>query len=223
MALDAYSPCPCGSGKKFKWCCQPIHAQIEKAFRQENEGQHEVALRLLDEVIAEHPTNPEPLGRKAQVLFQNDRVEDAEQVLEKAFAINPNYAFGHLLRGMFRQQEGELEGALSLFRKAADLYDPEARDILGQVYTWIAECEFRLNRPVASHAAVKLAIHCDPANTDLRKATEEMYGEGSVLPASARKDYQFQSPAASLDPQRRAGWDRILQGELAKLTDAARV
>jgi DNA mismatch repair protein MutL len=28
MALDQYSPCRCGSGKKIKWCCQPIHAEI---------------------------------------------------------------------------------------------------------------------------------------------------------------------------------------------------
>ena len=29
MSLDLYSPCPCGSGKKFKWCCQHIFDDIE--------------------------------------------------------------------------------------------------------------------------------------------------------------------------------------------------
>ena len=33
MALDPYASCPCGSGKKFKWCCQPIHVQIDRAFQ----------------------------------------------------------------------------------------------------------------------------------------------------------------------------------------------
>jgi hypothetical protein len=91
MALDQYAPCPCGSGKKFKWCCLPIHVEIDKAYRQDADGQHEAALRTMDEVVAAHPTNPEALGRKAQLLYQNEKVDDAEKVLDQAFAINPNY------------------------------------------------------------------------------------------------------------------------------------
>src|SRR5262245_33390884 len=135
MAIDAYSPCPCGSGKKFKWCCQPIHVQIDRAFQQEADGQHEAALRLMDEVAAQNPANPEVYGRKAQLLYQNNRGEDAEATLQKAFDINPNYPFGHLLRGLFRQEEGEVPGALLLFRKASELYDPEAHDYLGRIYS----------------------------------------------------------------------------------------
>ena len=126
MLVEPYSPCPCGSGKKFKWCCQPIHVDIEKAFHQETDGQHEAALRTMDQVVAAHPDNPEAWGRKAQLLYLNSRVNEAEEALEKAFAINPNYPFGLLLRGMFRQSEGEVAGALLLFRKAVDAYDPAA-------------------------------------------------------------------------------------------------
>src|SRR5947208_5414915 len=139
MALDLYASCPCGSGKKFKWCCLPIHVQISRAFQQDEEGQHEVALRLMDEVIAEHPDNPEAWGRKAEMLYRNGRGEDAEAALQKAFELSPKYAFGHLLRGEFRHREGEIPGALLLFRKAADYYDPEAHDLLAQVYGRITE------------------------------------------------------------------------------------
>src|SRR4051812_25240275 len=132
MALDAYSSCPCGSGKKFKWCCLPIHVEIERAFRQDQEGQHESALRIMGEVVAANTGNPEAHGRHALLLYRNGRLEDAENALQKAFDLNPNYPFGHFLRGIFRQNEGESVGALLLFRKAADLYDPEARDILSE-------------------------------------------------------------------------------------------
>ena len=37
MATDPYASCPCGSGKKFKWCCAPYYAQVEKAFELERE------------------------------------------------------------------------------------------------------------------------------------------------------------------------------------------
>src|SRR5262249_3511792 len=164
MAPDNYSPCPCGSGKKFKWCCQPIYTLINKAFRQDSEGQHEAALHTMDELVTQQPANPEAWGRKAQLLYQNNRVDDAEAALQKALEINPKYPFGHYLRGMFRQNEGETAGALLLFRKAAELYDPEARDILGQVYAMIADSEFKMNRPVAARAAIQMAMHYQPAN-----------------------------------------------------------
>ena len=150
MTIDLYAPCPCGSGKKFKWCCQPISVEIGKAFRLDSDGQHDAALRIMDELTTVHAANPEVWGRKAQVLFQNGRLDEAENALQKALEINPHYPFGYLLRGMFRQQEGELAGALLLFRKAAELYDPEAKDILAEVYSLIADTELRLNRPVAA-------------------------------------------------------------------------
>src|SRR5581483_8816205 len=112
----------------------PIHAEIDRAFQQDSQGQHDVAVRLMDEVIKNHPTNPEAFGRKAQLLYQNGKVEDAEAALQHAFDISPKYAFGYLLKGMFRYQEGEVPGALLLFRKAADYYDPEAHDLIAQVY-----------------------------------------------------------------------------------------
>jgi tetratricopeptide (TPR) repeat protein len=223
MALDPYASCPCGSGKKFKWCCQPIHVQIDRAFQQDAEGQHEVALRLMDEVIKEHPTNPEAWGRKAQLLYQNGRVEDAEEAIQKAFEIAPKYPFGHLLRGTFRYQEGEIPGALLLFRKAADYYDPEARDLVAQVYGMIADCEMRLNRPVAARAALRIVLKNQPSDVQTREQFEAVFGDQGRLPACARKEYTFRSPAPSLTGDRRAAWDRALAGAAdARLGDAAR-
>ena len=61
------------------------------------------------------------------MLYNAGRPEDAENALQKALDINPTYPFGFLLRGSFRRAEGEIPGALLLFRKAAEYYDPEAK------------------------------------------------------------------------------------------------
>jgi len=223
MALDPYASCPCGSGKKFKWCCQPIHVQIDRAFQQDAEGQHEVALRLMDEVIAEHPANPEAWGRKAQLLYQTGKVEQAEEAIQKAFEIAPQYPFGHLLRGMFRYQEGEIPGALLLFRKAAEYYDPAAQDLVAQAYGMIADCELRLNRPVAASAALRIVLRNQPSDVETREQFEAVFGPKGRMPAAARKEYTFLSPAPSLAGDRRAAWDRTLAGvESARLGEVAR-
>ena len=140
MTPDLYTPCPCGSGKKFKWCCQPVYADINRALEQDANGQEERALRLIDQVVHKHPGNPEAWGQKARLLYNHGKVDQAEEALAKAFEINPNYPFGLWLRAIFRFQEGETRGALLLARKAADAYDPDARDQLGQVYRMIFEC-----------------------------------------------------------------------------------
>jgi tetratricopeptide (TPR) repeat protein len=211
MPLDLYGPCPCGSGKKFKWCCAPIHVQIDKALRLDDDGQHEAALRLMDEVTSEHAGNPEAWGRKAQLLFQNDRVDDAEAALQKAFEVNPNYPFGYFLKAMFRQHEGEEQGALLLFRKAADAYDPAAADVLAQVYASIGKLELNLNRPVAAHAALRMAMRLRHDDS-IRQALEDLFGPGANLPESAKRIYEFQPCPAGAPAEQRSAWDAALSG-----------
>jgi tetratricopeptide (TPR) repeat protein len=216
MAIDPYSSCPCGSGKKFKWCCQDIHGEVDKAFTQHNAGQHEGAIQTLRGLTAQHPGNPEAWGRFAQLLGLNGKSEEAEAALEKAFAINPAYAFGYLLRGQFRMAEGEIIGALLLYRKAADLYSPEAHDPLSYILELIADLEMRLNRPVAARAALARACKLQPANAELKQAFDGLFGDASRLPACARREYTFRAPAAPS-----AEWATLLErAATGRLSDA---
>jgi tetratricopeptide (TPR) repeat protein len=210
MTTDPYAQCPCGSGKKFKWCCQPIYAGINRALEQDANGQHEAALKTIDDVTREHAGNPEAWGQKAKLLYANGKVEEAEEALQRAFALNANYPYGLLLRALFRFHEGEFGGALLLARRAAEAYDPEAHDYLAQIYGLIFECEMKHNRPVAAHAALRLAARYQPADEDARAGLEAVFGKDSRLPEAARRDYALMSPPAGAGP-RRAAWDQALQ------------
>ncbi len=221
MALDPYAACLCGSGKKFKWCCQPIHEQIAKAFDLDANGQHEAALKAIDQVAAEHRGNPEVWGRKAQLLYQMDKVEEAEATLQKAFDINPNYAFGYYLRGRFREYEGEIAGALILFRKAAELYDPTAQNIVGPLYATIADFELKLNRPGAARASLEIGARIAPTIAELHQGVKALE-EDAHLPPAARKAYRFAGVGAGAPAERRAAWDQALAAAATgKLADAA--
>jgi tetratricopeptide (TPR) repeat protein len=216
MATDPYASCPCGSGKKFKWCCMDIHAEIDRAFAQNADGQHDTALRTMEGVVAAHPGNPEAWGRQAQLLSANGKFDEAEQALQKAFDVNPNYPFGLLLRGQFRLAEGELIGALMLFRRAVDAYTSDAHDALAYLHELIADGELKLNHPVAARAALRQAVRLQPGNEELRQAFEGMFGPDSRLPEVARKEYKF-LPGPN-DP----AWAEALErAGTGKLSDAA--
>jgi tetratricopeptide (TPR) repeat protein len=196
----------------------PIHVEISRAYQQEEQGQHDAALRIMDEVIAAHPDNPEPLGRKAQLLYEHGKAEEAENVLQKAFDLQANYPFGLMLRGMFRMEEGEIKGAVLSFRKAADAYDPAAHDHLSRLYQMITDGELKMNRPIAAHAALKLSIHFQPANEELRKGLDAVFGSQSRLPAAARKDYTYKTPKSGVTES----WTKALAAAQGRLSDAAR-
>lgn len=207
MPLDPYVSCPCGSGKKFKWCCAPYYTHVEKAFEQERLGQHEAALHTIQELTKAHPEQPAVWGYFAQFLYnlggvqqteadRNKYVEQAEEALSKALGLNPNFGMAHFLRGLFRENEGEVLGALMLFRKAAEGYDPEAHDQLAQVYDRIFRIELLvLNRPVAARAALERVLHFQPADPELRAQFEGLFGAESRLPPCARKKYTFRPTA----------------------------
>ncbi|HWY85973.1 MAG TPA: hypothetical protein VNX28_04570, partial [Gemmataceae bacterium] len=156
--------------------------------------------------------------------FNAGRAEDAENALQKAFDINPTYPFGFLLRGSFRRAEGEIPGALLLFRKAAEHYDPEAKGLLAQIYTLIFDCEMKLNHPVAARAAAQLAIRYNPGADDLRQGLDSVFGpKNPNLIAAAKHEYKYLPQLSSGSAERRAAWAAALPSAgTGKLVDAVR-
>jgi tetratricopeptide (TPR) repeat protein len=212
MSIDQYAACPCGSGKKFKWCCQAIYPGIERAWEQERNGQHEMAMRTIDQVVAEHADNPEAWGQKAHLLAVNGQTEPAEEALARAFALNPNYPFGLRLQAGIRHGEGEFMGSLLLARRAAELYDPEAHDTLAELFLMIFDCEMRCNRPVAGRAALERVLHLVPAEEEFRENFEQVFGDASRFPEAARKGYTLRVAPV----ERRKAWDAALAGVAAR-------
>src|SRR4051794_30107500 len=217
MAISPYAACPCGSGKQFKWCCQPYYGYVEKALNQHEKGQRAAAEQTMAQLVADFPKVPQAWGYQAQVLFLNDRPADADAVLQKAFDLDPNFAYGFWLRGLMRLEEGEAVGALLLFRKTAELLDPNAKDVQAQVHSRIAELELQENRPAAARAALDRARHFAPQVQELRQAFESVFGAESRLPESARRAYTFRAPGTG-DANR---WQAALESAgSGKLTDA---
>ena len=95
MALvDPYSPCPCGSGQKYKWCCQKVEAYAERAQRLVDNGQYESALKPLDEGLAKVPANPWLSTRKALVQLQLNQFDAAKLTLRELLQSHPDNLVG---------------------------------------------------------------------------------------------------------------------------------
>ena len=78
MALvDPYAPCHCGSGQKYKWCCQRVESYVERSQRLLDNGQYELAINPLLEGLAKVPDNVSLLLRKALIQLHLNQTESA--------------------------------------------------------------------------------------------------------------------------------------------------
>lgn len=89
--LEAYSPCPCGSGQKYKWCCQKVEAFAQKSARLQDTGASEPAKAALDEGLAKFPANPWLTIRKALILARQQKTAEAAEILKQLVAKEPGH------------------------------------------------------------------------------------------------------------------------------------
>lgn len=80
MSHDPYSPCPCGSGQKLKFCCQdilPEMIRIEKLI----ENQPSAAEKILDDLLSKYDDKVFLVTHKAALLMSRQEVHAARDVL----------------------------------------------------------------------------------------------------------------------------------------------
>lgn len=100
MALDPYALCPCGSGKKSKFCCLDISADMEKVGRLKANGQTAQALRAVEKVREKHPDSPWGITTQAALLNDSQRFADARDVLVALLRAEPAHPLGNALYAM---------------------------------------------------------------------------------------------------------------------------
>ncbi|MBU0593641.1 MAG: tetratricopeptide repeat protein [Gammaproteobacteria bacterium] len=99
-------PCPCGSGKKYKQCCQRPSPPPDQALACYNMG---------------------------NAFLAQGRLDAAVEGFRAAIAYRPEYAEAHNNLGAALQAKGQLDNAIECFRKACKLQagNPQAHNNLG--------------------------------------------------------------------------------------------
>jgi hypothetical protein len=131
MAVDPYSPCPCGSGQKFKWCCHKVEGYAERSLKLYENGQIEQALGALAEGLKKEPDNAWLLSRKALILTREDRPEEAKEALRPVLARQPrNLGPLALMTRLVLATEGAAAGVAMLHQALIAFPKAERRGLL---------------------------------------------------------------------------------------------
>jgi hypothetical protein len=214
MALDPYTPCPCGSGEKFKWCCQKVEAIAERAQRLTENTQGEMAIQALDEGLRQHPDNPLLSIRKAALLASKERFKEALPIAQKLVARSPgNTGAQALLIRILAETEGAAE-ALVQFQKALGECPADRQKMLAWVAQFLGAGLSSSGLYPAALAHLNLAKQLEPSverGARNQQSLLQVIRTNAALPPWFRNLDRVSPPPAGLDAKRLARFEQACQ------------
>jgi Flp pilus assembly protein TadD len=93
MAIDVYELCPCGSGKKLKFCCAGIIDEMTKINRLQANDQPRQALAAIEKLEKSNPENPWVGTVHGEILLSLGQIEEAQSRLEQLLKAHPDHPY----------------------------------------------------------------------------------------------------------------------------------
>ena len=125
MTLDQYQLCPCGSGKKIKFCCarEFVH-DLDRIQRMVQGDQRLAALEKTDALLAKYPDRPSLLMTKAEIEMQLDEPAKAKDTVDRLQQVDPKNPSGFAMRSLLAiVMEGNLNAAINFMQDAFEAVD----------------------------------------------------------------------------------------------------
>ena len=120
MPVQPYDPCPCGSEKKFKWCCQKVAKYAERAEQLLEKGQIAAASLAIDEGLAVDPENVWLRVMKVNVLLVTHDHDAAQALIRQVLENHPGHRGVLLLRFQDELGHGLAEEAVATIQEVID-------------------------------------------------------------------------------------------------------
>jgi hypothetical protein len=163
--MDSYTKCDCGSGEKYKFCCQKAEAYILKVDRQIESNLPAAAVATLEEGLKKYPDTPALLLRRALLTRSGTADDQAVRMLEAYLAKHPNHiGVRNMLIMLTLKDEGPEVAALELQRSFARMSDDQKR-YMARLAGQIAEAFMEEGKPLAGAAHALLQIMWDGAQS----------------------------------------------------------
>jgi hypothetical protein len=111
MTMDPYALCPCGSGKKLKFCCVDLIGDIEKIHRMIGGDQPRAALRHVEQSLARHPGRASLLDLKATLEISLGELDAAKATIDEFVSKHGDSPTAHACQALFLAQQEDAESA----------------------------------------------------------------------------------------------------------------
>ncbi len=220
-SVDPYSPCPCGSGQKFKWCCQKVEAYTERAQRLVDSGQYQMALKPLDEGLAKVPDNVWLLTRKALIHLHLNQVEAGRQALRVLLEKHPGHLGGSIMMTrLVLETDGPTAGAAQ-FQQTLSSCRPESRAQLAQLAAFAGMVLAQSGFPAAGIKHIELGGQLSGEANEKTASTLRMVVSSPRVSIWEKNPYQLWAPPENVSDQFRESFEQALEWSDQGLWSAA--
>ena len=108
MTIDNYAPCPCGSGKKMKFCkCVDQPQEYEKIVRLIDGGQELAALDRVNQLLAKTPNAAWLLAIKGELALSLREIDTFKDTALRFLKLKPDNPLALIMRAFVALIEGE--------------------------------------------------------------------------------------------------------------------
>ncbi len=118
MPLDPYSACPCGSGKKIKFCCKDIAHEIDAVLRMLEGEQYEAARNRVIKALRKDPLRATLLELKAEIELTQGNLEAARKTIDEFLVAHPENSVAWGQRAQLLAQTGDAFAAADALQRA---------------------------------------------------------------------------------------------------------
>jgi|GEM_PF-862092 polysaccharide pyruvyl transferase WcaK-like protein/ADP-heptose:LPS heptosyltransferase len=148
MQAGRNTPCPCGSGKKYKKCCgidrqnQDVQTLLDNARKYFEDGLLDRAEAIYKVILQEHPQHSaDAYHTLAQIALKRNDNAEAERFAGEAIKLNPKAAPYRLTLGCALLEQGKFIPAAEQYHKAMELA-PEHPEVYNNFATAILNLGF---------------------------------------------------------------------------------
>ncbi len=209
--IDPYDLCPCGTGKKFKWCCLAGEPFIERAQRQLAQDKPRAALKALDEGAKAHPKNAWLQIERSGVLLRSGQHAEAAQALEEALRVMPEAFTALVLQvRILAETQGahtaaaRMQGMLEAdWNQKTDDESTTIRQRYASLMVDVGESLVRSQEIVAGLAHLRWAVAHGVPETAARatEAIDSVMASARISPWLKREYSLEQGPTRGSDPR----------------------
>jgi hypothetical protein len=202
--LDVYQDCPCGSGKKLKFCCAGIAEDMVKIMNMQAHHQYQMALNALDAVekkpIRDAWSRAWVKTTRAAMLIGVKQAPEARAVLQEVLAELPEHPFAVALNALVtlttEMYPASMRAVYKAYRHSMERYPT----LVAQVTYTLANLLAIKGHLLAARQHFVMAVGLKPDDEEFVETLIEFEHNFSV-PYPLRSEYAL-NPFAGPDSQR---------------------
>ena len=182
MDHDVYSPCPCGSGKKLKWCCHTVRTEMQRIEGMIENEQTIAALKAIDSLKQSESNNPWVLTTQARLLLQSEERDKATDCIDTLLKHHPEHPSGLSLRALDElSSKGPMPGLVKVQEAVRAGSEKSPQEIARLLMATVSLLTERSQIPAAGKH-LELAAQLDPSSEPISQYLHNFRSSLSVPP-----------------------------------------